>query len=173
MSCSWTFEEYICQHTGFWLISHHRPFISQTILCSNIRHPHNTKHDKNVGSHLNEIIIALDMRQIENAFNKRRTLTKIARNSVFDCHFSPVGRQIAIENSVSNYFDLRSSIVLTFFFWLPPIRCDYVAHFVHMRSGLVHYMIVVFFNISGTLSENLLVVYANNLDTFEFTSNRW
>ena len=30
--------------------------------------------------------------------------SKIARNSVFDCHLSPVGRQMAIENSVSNFF---------------------------------------------------------------------
>ena len=30
--------------------------------------------------------------------------SKIARNSVFDCHLSPVGRQMTIENSVSNYF---------------------------------------------------------------------
>ena len=30
--------------------------------------------------------------------------TKIARNSVFGCHLSPVGRQMAIENSVSNNF---------------------------------------------------------------------
>ena len=29
---------------------------------------------------------------------------KITRNSVFDCHLSPVGRQMAIENSVSNDF---------------------------------------------------------------------
>ena len=28
--------------------------------------------------------------------------SKIARNSVFDSHLSPVGRQMAIENSVSN-----------------------------------------------------------------------
>ena len=41
--------------------------------------------------------------------------SKIARNSVFNCHVSPVGRQMAIENSVSNdFFYLPSSIVLTF-----------------------------------------------------------
>ena len=28
----------------------------------------------------------------------------IDRNSVSDCHLSPVGRQMAIENSFSNYF---------------------------------------------------------------------
>ena len=30
--------------------------------------------------------------------------SKMARNSVFDCHLSPVWRQMAIKNSVSNYF---------------------------------------------------------------------
>ena len=29
---------------------------------------------------------------------------KIARNSVFDCHLSPFGRQMAFKNSVSNDF---------------------------------------------------------------------
>ena len=40
--------------------------------------------------------------------------SKIDIISVFDCHMSPVLRQMAIENSVSNYSDLSSSIVLTF-----------------------------------------------------------
>ena len=40
--------------------------------------------------------------------------SKIARNSVFNCHLSPLRRQMAIENSVSSYCDLRSSILLTF-----------------------------------------------------------
>ena len=30
--------------------------------------------------------------------------SKIARNSVFDCYLSPVGRVMANKNSVSNYF---------------------------------------------------------------------
>ena len=30
--------------------------------------------------------------------------SKIARNSIFDCHLSPVGRQMAIKNSISNDF---------------------------------------------------------------------
>ena len=29
--------------------------------------------------------------------------SKMAKNSVFDCHLSPVGRQMVIKNSVSNY----------------------------------------------------------------------
>ena len=47
--------------------------------------------------------------------------SKIAKNSVFDCHLSPVGRHMLIENSVSNDFDLRSSIYWRF--RLPPNRC--------------------------------------------------
>ena len=39
---------------------------------------------------------------------------KIAKNSVFDCLLSPLGRQMAIKNSVFNDFHLRSSIALTF-----------------------------------------------------------
>ena len=35
--------------------------------------------------------------------------SKVARNSVFNSHLSPVGQQMAIEKSVSNYF--RSSFV--------------------------------------------------------------
>ena len=49
--------------------------------------------------------------------------SKIARNSAFDSHLSPVGRQMAIENSVSNdclstfvdninVFDCRLSFVI-------------------------------------------------------------
>ena len=41
-------------------------------------------------------------------------VSKIARNSAFDCHLSPVGRQMAIAVSDNLSFDLRSSIVLTF-----------------------------------------------------------
>ena len=49
------------------------------------------------------------------SINNRRTRIKIDRNSVFDCHISPLRRQMAIENnSISNCFDLRSSIVLAF-----------------------------------------------------------
>ena len=39
---------------------------------------------------------------------------KIVRNSVFDYHLSPVGRQMAIENSVSMIFFQSLSIVLMF-----------------------------------------------------------
>ena len=44
--------------------------------------------------------------------------SKIDRNSVFDCHLSPVGRQMAIESSV--FKGLLSTFVD---FRLPPTRC--------------------------------------------------
>ena len=47
--------------------------------------------------------------------------TEIATNSVFDCHLSPVGRLMAIENTASNHFGLRSSIVLTFLIAAYPV----------------------------------------------------
>ena len=40
--------------------------------------------------------------------------SKIARNSVFDCHLSPDWRKMAIENTGSSAFDLHSSRVLMF-----------------------------------------------------------
>ena len=40
--------------------------------------------------------------------------SKIDGNSVSGCHLLPVWRQMAIKNSVSNDFDLRSLIVLAF-----------------------------------------------------------
>ena len=41
---------------------------------------------------------------IENVLNSDERGSKIARNIVFNCHLSPVGRQMAIENSVSKVF---------------------------------------------------------------------
>ena len=53
---------------------------------------------------LNLYILTPDRRQSKGALNNRRTWLKIDRNSVFDCHLSPLGRQMAIESSVSNDF---------------------------------------------------------------------
>ena len=53
-------------------------------------------------------------RQSKTLFTIDKRGSKIDRNSVFDCHLSPVGRQMTIVNSFSNDFDLRSSIVLAF-----------------------------------------------------------
>ena len=43
-------------------------------------------------------------RQSKTLFTIDKGGSKIGRNSVFDCHLSPVGRQMTIENSVSNDF---------------------------------------------------------------------
>ena len=51
--------------------------------------------------------------------------SKIDRNSVFDCHLSPVWRQMVIENTVSIDFYLRSKIVLAFSIVAYPV-CLYV-----------------------------------------------
>ena len=59
-------------------------------------------------------IITLGRRQSKTLLTIDERESKLARNSVFYCHLLPIGRQMAIENSVSNYFDLRPSIVLTF-----------------------------------------------------------
>ena len=45
-----------------------------------------------------------DRRQSKPFLTVSERRSKIARNSVFDCHLSPVGRQMAIKNSVSNFF---------------------------------------------------------------------
>ena len=47
--------------------------------------------------------------------------SEIPTTSVFDCHLSPVGRLMAIENSVSNYFWSTLSIVLTFMISAYPV----------------------------------------------------
>ena len=51
-----------------------------------------------------------DRRQSKTLLSIDERGSKIAINSVSDCHLSPVGRQMAIENFVSNYFDIWSSI---------------------------------------------------------------
>ena len=43
-------------------------------------------------------------RQSKTLFTIDKPGSKIDRNSVFDCHLSPVRRQMTIENSVSNDF---------------------------------------------------------------------
>ena len=50
------------------------------------------------------MISTSDMRQLKTLIRIDKRGSKIARNSVFDCHLSPIGRQMAIENSVSNAF---------------------------------------------------------------------
>ena len=45
-----------------------------------------------------------DRWQLKMLLPVNKCRSKIIRNSVFDCHLSPVGRQMAIKKSVSNYF---------------------------------------------------------------------
>ena len=70
-------------------------------------------------------ILTPDRQQSKTLLTIYKCGSKIARNSVFDCHLSPVGRQMAIKISVSNYFwsTFVDSINV---FWLPLIRCDLV-----------------------------------------------
>ena len=49
-------------------------------------------------------IFTPDRRQSKMLLTIDECGSKITRNSVFDCHLSPVGRQMAIENFVSNDF---------------------------------------------------------------------
>ena len=59
-------------------------------------------------------VITPDGQQSKTLLTIDERWSKIARNSVFDCYLSPVGWQMAIENSVSKIFDLGLSIELTF-----------------------------------------------------------
>ena len=49
-------------------------------------------------------IFTPDRRQSKTLLTIHERGSKIARNSVFDCHLSPDWRQMAIKNSVSNNF---------------------------------------------------------------------
>ena len=66
--------------------------------------------------------------------------SKIARNSVFDGHLSPVGRQMAIENSVSNDFFLSSYVdsIKIFDCRLPGVKMvpDIFSIHLYMQSWL-------------------------------------
>ena len=75
----------------------------------------------------NNFVSTPEWRQKKRLFTMDERGSEIATTSVFDCHLSPVGRLIAIENSVSNYFGLRSSIVLTFLIAAYPVcfRCTF------------------------------------------------
>ena len=55
--------------------------------------------------------------------------TKITRNSVFNCHLSPVWHQMAIKNSVSNYFYLCSSTAFMFLIAAYPVWYQVVYSF--------------------------------------------
>ena len=60
-------------------------------------------------------------RQSRTLFTIDERVSKIARNSVFDCHLSPYGRQMVIENSVSNYIIYTYVDSITFSIVVSPI----------------------------------------------------
>ena len=74
---------------------------------------------------------------IENALNNRRTGIKIPRNSVF--YLPPKGRQMAIENYVSNDFYLHLSIVFTFSIATYPVYYSGLTCPIAIYLGL-HYL---------------------------------
>ena len=84
----------------------------------------------------NNFVSTPDRRQSKPPFTMDERGSEIATTSVFDCHLSPVGRLMAIEISVSNYFGLRSSMVLTFL--IAPIRCGFVVRFMMLRWTFLH-----------------------------------
>ena len=49
-------------------------------------------------------LITSDMRQLKTILTIDKRGSKIARNSVFDCHLSPVRRQMAVKTLLYNYF---------------------------------------------------------------------
>ena len=57
------------------------------------------KQSHTVQSLYNAITLGRRQSKMLSTMDERRS--KIDRNSVFDCHLSPVGRQMAIENTVS------------------------------------------------------------------------
>ena len=75
----------------------------------------------------NNFVSTPDRRQSKTLFTMDERRSEIATTtcSVFDRHLSPVGRLMAIVNYVSNYFGLRSSMVLTFSIAAYPVwfRC--------------------------------------------------
>ena len=93
---------------------------------------------RNLSTHFTPHLSKLSIRkfqilQITSGRRQSKTLStidergsKIDRNSAFDCHLSPVWRQMAIENTVSiDFFYLRSSIVLAFKIAAYPVcKCD-------------------------------------------------
>ena len=67
------------------------------------------------------ILLTQDRQQSKMPLTINERGSKIARNSVFNCHLLPVGRQMQTKTLFLAIFDLRSLIV--FMFRLPLIRC--------------------------------------------------
>ena len=85
---------------------------------------------------------------IENALKIDERGSKIARNSVFDCYLSPVGRQMTIVNSVPNdfwstfvdsisVFDCRLPGVYLFTLNSSKKKFDAIVSFEHLLSNCI------------------------------------
>ena len=58
-----------------------------------------------------------DRRQSKTKITSKNVDQKMVRNRVFHCHLSSEWRQMAIKNTVSRDFYLRSSIFMNIFFF--------------------------------------------------------
>ena len=68
-------------------------------------HPFNSRRQNDIQQGETELFIfTLGRRQSKTLLTIDERGSNIARNGVFDCHLSPVWRQMAIKNSVSNGF---------------------------------------------------------------------
>ena len=73
------------------------------------------RNDQTISISINiRSFIISDRRQSKTLWKIDDRGSQIAGNSVFDCRLSPVGRQTAVESSVSSDLGPRSSIALTF-----------------------------------------------------------
>ena len=86
------------------------------------------KRHKEIHTHVcekNHDVLTPDRRQSKKLLTIDERGSNTARNSVFDCHLTPVGRQMTIKNPIStfvdgiNVFDCRQSgVVLAHLVWL-------------------------------------------------------
>ena len=93
--------------------------------------------------------ITLDRRQSKTLLTTDESRSKIARNSVFYCHLSPIWRQMAIENSVSKDFlstFMDSINVLTFPTIATYLECSWVHQILKEYRTYFHINIPFFIN---------------------------
>ena len=76
----------------------------------------------------------LNRQQSKMQILSRNVDEKIARNSDFDCHLSPVRQQMAIKNSISYYIYLHLSIALAFSIAAYPVCIWFTMSFPHLKT---------------------------------------
>ena len=94
---------------------------------------------------------------IKNANTIEEHRSKTNRNNVFDCHLSPVTRQMEIKNTVS--IDFWSAFVDCWLrFRLPPTRCANGCDYHHVELNSLHAgKFVCFFLSSAFFPQNQLL----------------